>query len=97
MSEHRRSVERDLIEMMQRSGTGTLDRPGCALRADGAGNGREPYLSKHLPASDRLEGIAEVIDPGRRSIVGPDDRHDVEAAAYLEKLVSCAGIERRRS
>jgi hypothetical protein len=44
-------------------------------------------LSEHLSASDRLEGIAEVLDLWASAIVGPNDRHDVEAAAHFERVV----------
>jgi hypothetical protein len=43
--------------------------------------------SEHLPASDRFEGVAEVIDLRTSLIVRPNDRHDVEAAADFEHVV----------
>jgi hypothetical protein len=52
-------------------------------------------LTKHLPAADRLEGIAEVFDPRRAAIVGPEDRHDVEPAALIEQSVSAHELQRR--
>jgi hypothetical protein len=64
------------------------------MQIQGAVYGFAEPLAKHLPASDRLEGIAEVLDPWGSAIVGPDDRHDVEAAAHFEDVVSTHELKR---
>ena len=51
-------------------------------------------LSEHLPASDRLEGVAEVLDRGSRLVVGPDDRHDIEATPHFEHVVFAHELHR---
>src|SRR5262249_41271491 len=51
-------------------------------------------LSKHLPAADGVEGIADVLDLRRAAVVGPEDGHDVEAAALLEEVVLAEEVQR---
>ena len=51
-------------------------------------------LPEHLPSADGLEGVTDVLDSWRRRIVGPDDGHDVEAAALLQQTVPFEIVER---
>jgi len=56
--------------------------------------------AKHLPASDRIEGMADMLDRGSLSIVGPDDRHHIEPAFLFEQpvfLEEMQGRERQSS
>jgi hypothetical protein len=50
-------------------------------------NGLAEPSSEHLPVSERFEGVAEVLDLRASAIVGPNDRHDVEAAAHFKHVV----------
>src|SRR5215204_2236536 len=54
-------------------------------------------LSEHLTASDRLEGVADVLDGRGAAVVGPDEGDDVEPDPLaLEEVVLLEEPERRQ-
>lgn len=59
-----------------------------------AGTAGITSLAEHLPAANRFERIADVFDLGLATIVGPDDRHDVEPATDFQQSVFAKEVER---
>jgi hypothetical protein len=71
------------------------DRWKSRISGSGVPIGVGPVVSpKHLAAPDGLKGVAEVLDLGRRAVVGPDDCDDVIPAAHFEKLIFAQELKR---
>ena len=50
----------------------------------------------HLTAADGLEGVRIMLDPRRKAVVRPNDRHDVVTPALVQQVVPVQEYERGR-